>query len=190
VRLALVLAALGLYVLGGIALLGLGVWVGAVERHSATPSGTPYGPRCRFLVVGGLLHAAVRGVVVSVYFGRYVTGARRVATEVRIVTVANPAYRSEPSGPAEIRALAAAVNALADRRTAAEERADTGGVGSPAEHERARLAALVSQLRVGVVVCDEHGLVLLYNDAATPRPATATPSASAGRSSAWSTGRW
>jgi DNA polymerase-3 subunit epsilon len=37
---------------------------------------------------------------------------------------------------------------------------------SAIEHERNRLAAVVSQLRIGVIVGNAEGLVLLYNDAA------------------------
>jgi DNA polymerase-3 subunit epsilon len=73
-----------------------------------------------------------------------------------------------PSGPAELRALAEAVNELAERH--ANTRRDVAeqveAAASDLERERHRLAILMGVLTVAVVVCAEDGRILLYNAAA------------------------
>ena len=165
-RLLLVLAALGLYVLGGITLLGLALWSSldppardVLERGLRSQAG--------LLVVAGGLHAGVLGVLVAAYFGRYVTGTRRAAADTRIVAVANPAHRLAETGPPEVRDLAAAVNLLAER--GARATADADFPHSPAqvaEQHRDWLLAAISQLSTGVLVCSSEGLIVLYNRAA------------------------
>jgi DNA polymerase-3 subunit epsilon len=67
-----------------------------------------------------------------------------------------------------VAALAATVDELAERRRAAEsevaERVRVARTGL--EQERNRLAALMAELAVAVVVCNVDGRILLYNDAA------------------------
>ncbi|MDP9434204.1 MAG: exonuclease domain-containing protein, partial [Actinomycetota bacterium] len=76
--------------------------------------------------------------------------------------------RLDRSGPAELGALAAAVDELAERRQAAETEVDreVRAAKAAVEQERNRLAALMADLDVAVLVCSLGGRVLLYNAAA------------------------
>jgi hypothetical protein len=69
-RLALVLIALGCYVVGGIALLALGFW-SSLAGEQRDVVGDALRGQAGFLVVAGALHALVLGVVVAAFFGRY-----------------------------------------------------------------------------------------------------------------------
>lgn len=94
--------------------------------------------------------------------------ARRLAAETRVIVDVNPSLRLDPVGAGELYLLAASVNRLAERREAAER--DVAGQVAVArrevEAERNRLAALMAELSVAVVVCNTEGRILLYNEAA------------------------
>ena len=64
--------------------------------------------------------------------------------------------------------LGAAVNALAERRRVAEDEvaAQIADARTSLEQERNRLATLMAELAVAVVVCNVDGRILLYNSAA------------------------
>jgi DNA polymerase-3 subunit epsilon len=64
--------------------------------------------------------------------------------------------------------LGAAVNALAERRRVAEDEvaAQVADARTSLEQERNRLATLMAELAVAVVVCNVDGRILLYNSAA------------------------
>jgi DNA polymerase III subunit epsilon len=107
-------------------------------------------------------------LLVSLMFRRWVLTPRRLAREAELIVAANPSHRVEPPGPAELRPLAAALNELAGRAEAAQEqvRQQVSSARADVEHERNRLAALMSELAVAVLVCNAEGRILLYNHAA------------------------
>ena len=96
----------------------------------------------------------------------YLAPAGRLAESTRLIAAGNPSYRAQPEGPAEIRELALAINALAERHEAlaggVEERIRQAH--ADLDHETNRLAALMSELASGVVVCTVEGRILLYNE--------------------------
>ena len=89
----------------------------------------------------------------------------RLAEEIQIIATSNPAHRLEIAGPPELLALAQAVNSLADNLQQALEREEQAVQQAQAhlEEEKERLAALLTELSEGVVVCNLEGQVLLYN---------------------------
>ncbi len=117
---------------------------------------------CTALVIAGLVALVVRLI------GRYTSTARRLTAETRLLLEANPDHRVDRSGPHELGELAAAVDALAERRRVAESEVATqiaeAQVGL--EQERNRLATLMAELAVAVLVCNVDGQILLYNSAA------------------------
>jgi DNA polymerase III subunit epsilon len=120
------------------------------------------------LVVAAVLMVLVAGLLLAAALSRYVDPARRLTGDVRVMLDANPEHRVTPSGPAELRALATALNELAERhsnvrRDVAEHVATAGAV---LERGRHRLAVLMGVLSVAVLVCAEDGRILLYNAAA------------------------
>lgn len=166
-RFAIVVAALSVFVLGGVALLLLGVAASVAPAERAV-LGRILSGQAALLATGGVLLVFGLGFAVWRFFDRYVVPLRRVAAETRLVASVNPAHRLRPAGAAEPFEIALAVNALADRYAAA--RADVQGTVAAAradlERERDTLAALVSQLALAVLVCDAEGRILLYNPAA------------------------
>jgi len=120
------------------------------------------------LFLGGGTALAGFVVVLAYALGRYPATARRLAADTRILLGANPDHRLDQTGPAELRELAAAVNDLAERRRVAEEEValEVSAARADVEKERNRLAALMADLDVAVLVCSLGGRVLLYNAAA------------------------
>ena len=117
---------------------------------------------CTALVIAGLVALVARLI------GRYTSAARRLTAETRLLLEANPDHRVDRSGPHELGELAAAVDALAQRRRVAEREVATqiaeAQVGL--EQERNRLATLMAELAVAVLVCNVDGQILLYNASA------------------------
>lgn len=119
------------------------------------------------LLFGAFLVAAI-AFIVDLFFKAYVYGVGRMAEDTRVILAANPAHRLATDGAAETAQLATLINALAERhqllQTEVEVRVRDAKAGL--EEERHRLAALMSELTEGVLVCNREGLILLYNAAA------------------------
>ena len=145
----------------------------SLVRSGLTPAqrellGEVLGGQSATLFIGGATVLAGLVVVLAYALGRYPATARRLAADTRIVLGANPDHRLDLSGPAELRELAAAVNDLAERRRTAEQDVarEVSVARADVEQERSRLAALMADLDVAVLVCSTGGRVLLYNGAA------------------------
>ncbi len=87
------------------------------------------------------------------------------AAEEALALVEEPATRLSAQGSSELRALAAAVNRLAEQRQVhdAEIDARVRTANAAADADRNRFAVLMSELAQGVIVCNMDGRVLLYN---------------------------
>ncbi len=111
--------------------------------------------------VAGLL--LLRGL-----FQQYVTGLLRMAETLRLMLGANRNFRVAPEGPPEVRELARAANDLAQQRDELLNDVDAQIrlAKATVEEEKNRLAALMSELAMGVVVCNLDGRILLYNSRA------------------------
>jgi DNA polymerase III subunit epsilon len=112
----------------------------------------------------GVLFLLGLGFLISLFFRQYAVAPRRLAREAELIATANPSHRVEPGGPAEVRALGGAINELADRAEGVGEQ--VAAARADLEEERNRLAALMSELSVAVIVCNATGRILLYNVAA------------------------
>jgi DNA polymerase-3 subunit epsilon len=106
--------------------------------------------------------------VVGWLFRNYVRAARSLAEQTRIVFASNPGHRVLASGGSELVDLAAAINRLAEayRRLQGELETRAGVSNARLEEERNRLAALMSELSEGVLLCNVDGRILLYNEQA------------------------
>ena len=120
------------------------------------------------LFVFGVILLVASAFVAAGLARAFVAPVGRLAESTRLIATSNPAYRAAPSGPAEVRDLALAVNALATRHEAllgsVDERIRQARADLDAE--KSRLAALMSELASGVVVCTADGRILLYNEQA------------------------
>jgi DNA polymerase-3 subunit epsilon len=99
---------------------------------------------------------------------RYPQAARRLAEQTRVVLAANPEYRVAGGGAPELGEAAHAINQLAEayHRALGDLEARSAEARAQVEEERNRLAALMSELTEGVLVCNIEGRILLYNERA------------------------
>jgi DNA polymerase III subunit epsilon len=121
--------------------------------------------------VGIILCAAlvfVPVIAIMLVFRWYVAPMSALTDGVQMIALSNPAHRPMAKGPPELRALIDAVSLLADRYQALmsdlHDRVRDAAEG--VKEERDTLAALMSKLTQGVVVCNLEGRVLLYNQQA------------------------
>jgi DNA polymerase III subunit epsilon len=107
-------------------------------------------------------------VVLRNLFRQYVLGLLNMAEKLRLMLSANRHFRVESEGPPEVRALAQAANDLAQQRDEllTDVEAQIAQAKLSVEEEKNRLAALMSELALGVVVCNLDGRILLYNNRA------------------------
>jgi DNA polymerase-3 subunit epsilon len=125
-------------------------------------------PQAELLAELGVLRLAILGVVFAVVYQLYIRGPLKIVEGIRIILNAHPSHRLEPAGPPEIRRLTGAVNDLAERgETLAHDlEAKVAQAKAAVEEEKNRLAALMSELSQGVLVCNRNGRILLYNERA------------------------
>lgn len=129
------------------------------------------------LMVAGFLGAALARQIWQLYAGE----ALKLTEKVGVLVGPNPAYRPVVDGVAELRGLAEAICGLADQRDAARQDVETQIRQSRAtlEAERNRLAALMADLPLPVVVCNLDGRILLYNNRARLQARALVPDAGA-----------
>jgi DNA polymerase-3 subunit epsilon len=168
-RLRFILAAciLGLLMTGPFMLAGLLIYVDAKETERAVLAELLV-PR---LPLGGLLTAvglAIGVILLRGLFQQYVHGLLRMAETLRLMLGANRNFRVAPEGPPEVRELARAANDLAQQRDELlnDVEEQIRQAKTTVEEEKNRLAALMSELALGVVVCNLDGRILLYNSRA------------------------
>jgi DNA polymerase-3 subunit epsilon len=116
-------------------------------------------------ILAFLLLFACAGLV-SWLFGRFVLPLEDLSAQTRIVATANLEHRVSAAGTGEVQDLAEAINRLGDacRTQHAATEARIAFSNARVEEERNRLAALMSELSEGVLVCNPEGRILLYNE--------------------------
>ncbi len=127
-----------------------------------------FAARAQLAVGLGVLVTGALAVAFLVAYNVYVRGALKVAEAMHIMLKANPGHRIEVAGPAEVQLLARSANALAEHSQALARNLETkvAQAKSSVEEEKHRLAALMSELSQGVLVCNIDGRILLYNESA------------------------
>ncbi|MBA2445203.1 MAG: PAS domain-containing protein [Nocardioidaceae bacterium] len=147
--------------------LSLLLWSGLASSQRKVMSDAVAGQAPALLISGALVVVGLVALVAWV-IGRYSTSARRLTAETQVLLEANPEHQLNRSGPLELRELAAAVDALAERRRSAESEvsAQIAAAQAGLEEERHRLATLMAELAVAVLVCNVDGQILLWNAAA------------------------
>jgi DNA polymerase-3 subunit epsilon len=115
-----------------------------------------------------LVALVISGFVAMWIVGAYFSPLARAAEATRLSVAANPGYRLEHAGPRELRDLLAAINTLAARHAASLHDVDIRIAAARAdlEHEKNRLAVLMSELAQSVIVCNRDGQIVLYNEQA------------------------
>lgn len=150
-----------------VGLAGAVVWSGLGPEERATIVAI-VAPRIGLLIFVVLLGIGVASVALQPAIRSRLTDARRLAEEAHIMLTANPEYRIQPAGSGGLRELGAVLNEFAGRVHELREEVDAKIEDARAsiEEERNRLAALMSELTQGVLVCNREGRILLYNERA------------------------
>ena len=121
------------------------------------------------LVLGAWLAGLVGvGWVLRTLHARYVGAPERLLDQVRVVLAARTPQPLQLPGTREIQALAGAVNELATQRDRlrADMAAQVLQASASVQQEKDRLAALMAELQQSVLVCNQAGRILLYNQRA------------------------
>lgn len=111
-----------------------------------------------------LLLAFAIAAGLSVLFAAYPRALERLAEET-ILLASHRGHRVLPQGAREVRLLADKLNAFASVHDALhdEVQAKIDGAARALAEERNRLAALMAELSMSVLVCNLQGRILLYN---------------------------
>jgi len=163
-KFALMLAGLFLFVVGVLAAALRVVWsqLGIPEQDLLARALDQYSGVV--LVFAALLLVGL-GLILEGFFKAYVSPAARLAEGTQLILTANPRHRLAQDGTSEIRQLACAINALAERceDLRGDVEAKIQASGADLAEEKNRLAALMSELAQSVLVCNSEGRILLYN---------------------------
>lgn len=118
-----------------------------------------------FPLLGGVIIIIAIGGLVSLLFRYYIIPTLQMAEETRLITAVNPDYRIPPKGARELVHLAEVINdsAAAYQRLQTDVETTIAAAKAELHAERNRLAALMSELPHGVLVCNTDGQILLYN---------------------------
>jgi len=132
------------------------------DRDGALRLLLPHLPLGTLLTVAGILFGLA---VIRRLFRQYVNGLQRMAEQLRLMRTSNRNFRIALDGPPEVQALAAAANDLAAQRDALMTNVEeqVALARKNVEDEKNRIAALLSQLAVGILVFNPEGAILLYN---------------------------
>jgi DNA polymerase III subunit epsilon len=157
---AAIIAALGIAA-------GMAVWAELLVEERATLEQLlaqhPGVPILTVVALFGLL-----GLGVHLMCKWYIDPVRAVAEEARLIAVGNSAHRLRREGREAMEDLVDGINLLAERYQSTQQDvlAQISKASAAIEEERNTLAALISHLTQGVLVCNPEGRILLYNQRA------------------------
>lgn len=143
------------------------VWATLSAPERAAVGGV-LGERVALVFGAWLAGLAVVAWVLRTLHARYVGAPDRLLDQVRVVLAARTPQPLQLPGTREIQALAGAVNELAAQRDRlrADIAAQVLQASASVQQEKDRLAALMAELQQSVLVCNQAGRILLYNQRA------------------------
>jgi DNA polymerase-3 subunit epsilon len=119
-------------------------------------------------ILAGVALLLLLGASVHLIFKWYIGPVSAAAEEVKLIAIGNSAHRLSAKGRLAIQDLIAGINLLAERYQSTQQDvlAQIAKASAAIEEERNTLAALISHLTQGVLVCNPEGRILLYNQRA------------------------
>jgi DNA polymerase-3 subunit epsilon len=123
--------------------------------------------------IGPILIVVILLLVVCIWslesvFRNYIRPVPRITEKVNLINTSNPSYRLPGEGGKDIHQLCERINEAAQRYESlsqhVEERVQRAKADS--EQEKNTLAAIVTSLAEGVLICNPDGRILLYNNGA------------------------
>jgi len=126
------------------------------------------GQQAGMLAVAALMLLMLLGLALKRVFDRWLAPLAMLAEETALLQ-SNPAHRSDIDGAQPVRELAGRFNAMARQMQALQEesRDSIDSALRSLAQERNRLAALMADLALGVLMCNLEGRILLYNSHAS-----------------------
>ncbi len=162
--LPIAIAVLSLFTLAWAAALAWAVWndTDGAQRELLRAA---IGARVAFVALFVLLLPVLLGLLLRPWWRNWPGAATRLRDEVMVAATGHVAPAITPVGSAEMRALAQATALLAQRYAALQGDVDgrIAQANARLAQETRRLAALMSELTQGVLVCNHDGRILLYN---------------------------
>jgi len=150
---------------GVIFVSGWAIWIDITPEQRAFVAGL-WISYAGMPILAALLLLVLLGLGVHLMFRWYITPLRALSEDIRVIAISNPGFRltTEGSRP-ELRELVDSLNLLAQHYQASLDDIQTRiqQANAALEEEKNTLAALMSKLTQGVVVCNRDGRILLYN---------------------------
>ncbi len=146
----------------------IGAWV-SINETQQTALSAMYSKIVPFPLLGGITILFIIGALINLLFNDYIIPILKLAESAKIITSVNPEHRAKiKNASKEVEYLSTIINHSADAFMELQQ--DVAGKIAKAQatinEERTRLAALMSELPHGVIVCNTDGQVLLYNQQA------------------------
>ncbi len=119
-----------------------------------------------FPILGAFSLCLILGFLISLLFHYYIIPILKLGESTLLISAANPAHRVKiKKGAREIHYLTKIINDSADAFAKLQRDVNEQIAESQAKlnEERTRLAALMSEMPHGVLVCNTDGQILLYN---------------------------
>ncbi len=135
--------------------------------------------RAPLLIFGAVVLFALCILLARWAYAEFVHPANTLAEQTRLALTVDPGLRVSSEASGEWAQLAEVIDRLADDRRRMRQDLDARARESQLrlEEERNRLAALMSELAEGVMVCNTEGRILLYNEQARSLVAPSGPTA-------------
>jgi DNA polymerase-3 subunit epsilon len=118
-----------------------------------------------YLLAAVILLLAGIGFALDGIFHVYILPIGRMSEEAELIFNVNPTHRLRPEGSTDLVRLAEAINKAAERFEEQEDVIDCRirDAKVDTEEEKNILAAVISELPEGVLICNIEGQILLYN---------------------------
>ncbi|MFH1983655.1 MAG: exonuclease domain-containing protein [Pseudomonadota bacterium] len=118
-----------------------------------------------YFFMGAILIIAAVGFALDGALNNYILPLNRMLEETRIILSANPAHRIRVDGSRPVQQLADLFNLMAGRIESIHDQvsAQVATARDESEREKTILAAMVSELPQGVIVCNMDHRIILYN---------------------------
>jgi len=152
---------------GIIVLSGWTLWLSLTPEERAQVAGF-WVAHAGMPILTGLFLLLLLGLAVNLVFRWYINPLKALAEDIRIIAMSNSSHRLVPEGRPELQDMIASINLLAERHQQWQDdvQAQIRAANAALEEEKSTLSALMSKLTQGVLVCNQEGKILLYNQRA------------------------
>ncbi len=148
---------------------GFAVWI----KFQLTAAEWDFITRLLGTHIGPLLILVLLLLVVCIWslesvFRNFIRPVPKITEKVNLINSSNPSYRLAAAGGSDIRRLCERINEVAQRYQSLSEHVEERVQRAKAdlEQEKNTLAAIVTSLAEGILICNLDGRILLYNNRA------------------------